>query len=190
MKYVSRLFGGLLVITCGLSLQPYSVANAVTLRDGTTAFAQPPRLVSATTPYTDTNTWGATYYFTIEVPATATEPLEKVTFTQTKGVDEIEFNQKDTVAWEGTSKKQGSKLLVKATTSKNQQQTLTVTFDQPVAPGKTVTIGLRPYKNPMSDGVYLFGVKAFPTGQQTAGQFLGFGRFQFYSPSNYNGSLF
>ncbi|BAZ37036.1 hypothetical protein NIES4101_29570 [Calothrix sp. NIES-4101] len=180
MKYISRLFGGLLAISCGLSLQNYSVANA------SSTFAQPPRLVGATTPYTDTSIWGATYYFTIEVPATAKESLQKVTFTQTEGVEEIEFNQKDTVAWEGTGNSKGEKLAVTTTTNDNQQQTLTVTFEQAIAPGKTVTIGLKPYKNPLSDGIYLFGVKAFPSGEQATGQFLGFGRFQFYAPASFN----
>lgn len=182
MKYVNRLFGSSIAISCMLSVLPCSLTNASTFGNGKIAFSQPPRLVSATTPYTDTNIWGATYYFTVEVPTTAKQPLQKLIFTQTQGVEEIEFDRKNTVAWEGTSKNQGAKLAVMTTTK--DKQTLTVTFERAIAPGTTVTVGLRPYKNPMSDGIYLFGVEAFPLGQQTTGQFLGFGRLQFYAPNS------
>jgi hypothetical protein len=57
---------------------------------------------------------------------------------------------------------------------------VSVTFDPPIAPGQTVTVGLRPVRNPNVGGVYLFGVTAFPAGEKVHGQFLGFGRLQFY----------
>jgi hypothetical protein len=59
-----------------------------------------------------------------------------------------------------------------------------VTFDPPVPPGKIITIGLRPTRNPLYDGVYLFRVTAFPPGEKATGQFLGFGRLQFYTDGN------
>ncbi|MGF1939039.1 MAG: DUF2808 domain-containing protein [Nostoc sp. ChiQUE02] len=190
MKYVTNFFSTLFVVSTGLYLLPHSVANAVTLSNGALAqpavgiaFTQPPRLVSASTPYTDTSVSDTTYYFTLEVPATAGEPLQQVTFNQIQGTEDIEFNQKDTFAFEGTRNSQGSKLALKAVKGDNKQQTVTVIFDTPVQPGKTVTIGLQAYRNPFYDGVYLFGVKAFPSGEQTAGQFLGIGRFQFYAPA-------
>lgn len=58
---------------------------------------------------------------------------------------------------------------------------VSVTFDFPVLPGQTLTIGLPLDRNPSYDGVYLFDVTAFPLGKQTAGQSLGVGRLQFYS---------
>jgi len=186
MKYTTGLFSALFVVSAGLSSLPQSIANAVTLGDGTIAFVQPPRLVSASTPYVDTSVSDTTYYFTLEVPATAGEPLQQVTFSQIRGTEDIEFNQKDTFAFEGTRNRQGAKLALKAVNSKEKEQAVTVTFDTPVPPGKTVTIGLRTYRNPFYDGVYLFGVKAFPSGQKTAGQFLGIGRLQFYSPTTDN----
>ncbi|MEH2053148.1 DUF2808 domain-containing protein [Nostoc sp.] len=182
MKYVNRFFSTLFVVSTGLYLLPHSVADAVTLSNGTIAFAEPPRLVSASTPYSATSIPNTTYYFTLEVPATAGEPLQQVTFNQIQGTEDIEFNQKDTFAFEGTRNHQGSKLVLKTVKSDNKQQTITVTFDTPIPPGKTVTIGLQTYENPFNDGVYLFGVKAFPSGEKTAGQFLGIGRFQFYGP--------
>ena len=183
MKYVTNFFSTLFVVSTGLYLLPHSVANAVTLSNGTIAFAQPPRLVSTSTPYSNTSVPNTTYYFTLEVPVTAGEPLQQVTFNQIEGTEDIEFNQKDTFAFEGTRNSQGSKLRLKAVKADNKQQTFIVTFDTPIPPGKTVTIGLQTYRNPFYDGVYLFGVKAFPSGKQTAGQFLGIGRLQFYAPT-------
>ncbi len=182
MNYVAKFFSTLFVVSTGLYLLPHSVANAVTLSNGTIAFAQPPRLVSASTPYSNTSVPNTTYYFTLEVPTAAGEPLRRVTFNQIQGSEKIEFNQKDTFAFEGTRNSQGSKLALKAVKGDNKQQTITVTFDTPVQPGKTVTIGLQTYYNPLYDGVYLFGVKAFPSGEQTYGQFIGIGRLQFYAP--------
>ncbi|AKG24540.1 hypothetical protein IJ00_09240 [Calothrix sp. 336/3] len=161
-----------------MSLLPYVAANASTSTDTNATFVQSPKLVSATTPYTDTSIWGATYYFTVEIPTGAKQPLQKLTFNQTAGVDTIEFDHQNTIAWEGTSKNQGKKLAVTVT----KERTLTVSFDRAIAPGSTVTIGLRPYKNPMAGGIYLFGVTAFPP-EQTTGEFLGFGRLQFYAPN-------
>lgn len=180
MKYHSRLLSTLFVVSTGMWSLPQLGANAVTLSNGAIAFAQPPRLVSAGTPYTDTSVSDTTYYFTLEVPATAGEPLQQVTFNQIQGIEDIEFNHNDTFAFEGTRHRKGAKLALKAVKSNDQQQNFTVTFDSPIPPGKTVTIGLRAYRNPFADGVYLIGVTAFPSGQQTAGQFLGIGRLQFY----------
>lgn len=180
MKYVRKLLGTLLIVSTGISSLPH-IANAVTLSNGEVAFAQPPRLVSASTPYTDTNFPNPTYYFTLEVPAAAGEPLQQVTFTQRSGTENIEFAPDETIAFIGTRHRQGQSLAVKTVRSDAQRQTVTVTFDSPIPPGQTVTIGLRPYRNPFYDGVYLFDVTAFPSGRQTAGQSLGVGRLQFYS---------
>ncbi len=158
-------------------------SQAVQLRDGKVYFVQPPRLVEATTTYKDVNVWGATYYFTISVPENAGEPLQKITINQHEGVDYIRFDLEETLAFEGTRDDEGQKLELKDVTSDRKTQTVTLTFSQPVPPGKIITIGLKPVRNPFTSGVYLFGVKAFPAGEKPYGQFLGYGRLQFYSPS-------
>ncbi|MCC5638319.1 DUF2808 domain-containing protein [Nostoc sp. CHAB 5844] len=178
MKYASSFLSTLFIGVSICSL-PQLAANAVTLSNGAIAFAQPPRLVSASTPYNDTSVPDTTYYFTLKVPAAAGESLQQVTFTQVLGNEEIEFNLNNTLAFVGTRDRRGEKLAVKSVVS-NDKQNFTVTFANPVPPEQTVTIGLRTYRNPFNDGVYLFGVKAFPSGQQTVGQFLGVGRLQFY----------
>jgi len=185
MKYVSSFLSILLIGTSISSLHQLA-ANAVTLGHGLIAFDQPPRLVSASTPYNEASVSDTTYYFTVEVPSNAGEPLQQVTFNQVTGIEKIEFNQNDTAAFIGTRDRRGDELAVKSVTS-NDQQNFTVNFAQPISPGQTVTIALKPYRNPSNKGVYLFGVKGFPAGEQTAGQFLGVGRLQFYQDT-YNES--
>lgn len=185
MKYINRFLSSIFTVSLGAWLLPHLIAHAVTLRDGTVSFVQPPRLISASTPYNRTYEWGTTYYFTIEVPANAGEPLQRVNFNQIQGVDSIEFNPQTTFAFAGTRDRKGITLGINAAKNQSEKQTFAVTFDPPVTPGQTVTVGLKTYQNPSFDGVYLFGVTAFPPGDKAAGQFLGIGRLQFYGSSRY-----
>ncbi len=169
-----------MVVMASIAVVTPELARGVQLRDGTVSFVQQPRLVEATTTLKDINAWGATYYFTINLPQNAGEPLQKVTFNQHEGVDNIRFDLEDTRAFEGTRRSRGENLTLGLVTRDKKTRTVTVEFNPPIAPGKTITIGLRPVQNPFSSGVYLFGVKAFPPGEKTAGQFMGYGRLQFY----------
>lgn len=155
--------------------------QAIQLADGTVSFEKPPRLLNAITTYNRTNVWGATYYFTLELPENAGEPLQKVTFGQRQGGDEIRFKLEDSQAFEGTPRNKGERLLIKEVTKDDETNTISVILDPPVMPGKTITIGLRPVRNPWSSGVYLFRVTAFPAGEKAYGLNLGVGRFHFYS---------
>jgi hypothetical protein len=162
----------------GYTSQP---SPAIQLQDGTVYFAAPPRLVSATTTFKEVYVWGATYYFTLSLPENAGEPLQRVTINQREGVDYIRFDLKNTVAVAETSSHARQKLALKDATSDRKTQTTSLTFDPPVSPGTTITIALQPWQNPSVSGVYLFGVTAFPAGEKSHGQFLGFGRLTFYS---------
>ncbi|GAB1544232.1 DUF2808 domain-containing protein [Scytonema sp. NUACC21] len=152
----------------------YALANS------TVATAEPPHLVTATSTYTDTFVREATYYFTIAVPASAGKPLQQVNFTQKQGLEQIQFDGKDSRAFEGTPNRKGQKLAFQLTRSDKQKDTVTVIFDQPIQPGQTVTIGLKPYRNPSYEGVYLFQLTGFFSRQQGDSQYLGTGRLQFY----------
>ncbi|MBD2593525.1 DUF2808 domain-containing protein [Nostoc spongiaeforme FACHB-130] len=154
---------------------------AIQLQDGTVYFAQPPRLVNAITTYKEIYAWGATYYFTISLPENAGEPLQRLAINQHEGVDNITFDLNDSVAFEGKPSGKGQKVALQTVTTDSKTRTVTLTFEPPVSPGKTITIGLKPWQNPRSSGVYLFGVTAFPTGEKSHGQFLGYGRLHFYN---------
>jgi hypothetical protein len=103
-----------------------------------------------------------------------------VTINQKEGVEDIRFRLDDTVAFEGTPDSKGQKLQLKDINSDRNTRTISLTFESPVPPGKTVTIGLKPSQNPAFSGVYLFGVTVYPSGEKPREQFLGYGRLQFY----------
>ncbi|MEH2437983.1 MAG: DUF2808 domain-containing protein [Nostoc sp.] len=178
---VATLFGITLLLAISIGGVTVPVTQAVQLRDGTVYFVEPPKLVKATTTYKEVNVWGGTYYFIINVPENAGESLQKVTIAQKEGAENIDYKLNDTRAFVGTSDRQESRLTLGPVTAERKTRTVTVNFDPPVTPGQTVTIALRPVSNPSFSGVYLLGVTAFPAGEKSHGQFLGFGRFQFYS---------
>ncbi|MBW4626288.1 MAG: DUF2808 domain-containing protein [Brasilonema octagenarum HA4186-MV1] len=170
-------------IACTTVIGGYTadLSQAVQLRDGKVYFIQPPTLLGAVTTYKDTYVWGATYYFTIGLPENAGEPLQTITIHQREGVDRVRFDLRHTSAFEGTPSKEGPKLALKDVTRDSKTKTLSLIFDPPVPPGRTITLALKPVQNPTVAGVYLFGVTAFPPGEQPHGQFLGYGRLQFYN---------
>ncbi|WP_442948321.1 DUF2808 domain-containing protein [Nostoc sp.] len=178
---VATLFGITLSLAIGIGEVTLPMAKAVQLRDGLVYFVQPPTLVNATTTYKEVNVWGATYYFTINVPENAGESLQKVTIAQKEGAENIRYNLDDTRAFVGTRDRKETQLKLGSVTNERKTRTVIVNFDPPVTPGQTITIALRPVSNPSFSGVYLLGVTAFPVGEKSHGQFLGFGRFQFYS---------
>ncbi|AFY44747.1 DUF2808 domain-containing protein [Nostoc sp. PCC 7107] len=161
-----------------------SPSSAIQLQDGTVYFAQPPRLVNTITTYNEVYAWGATYYFTISLPENAGEPLQSLAINQHEGVDNIRFDLNDSVAFEGKPSGKGQKVKLQNVVGDGKTRTVTLRFDPPVSPGKTITIGLKPWQNPRITGVYLFGVTAFPPGEKSHGQFLGYGRLHFYNHSD------
>lgn len=178
MKDIRTLCKALLAIGAGLCSTPLFATQALTQTEATVTSIQPPRLIAARTTYNEVQVRQATYYFTLEVPATAKE-LQQVTLTQTQGSENISFDENNSRAFEGTSKREGQPLESKVT-SDRQNRTVTVTFAQPVPAGKIVTIGLKPERNPTYDGIYQFQVRTFPAAGQSKGQYVGTGRLQFY----------
>jgi hypothetical protein len=170
----------LVTLLLGLAVGGGSAAQAVQLADGTVYFTQPPGFVEATTTFKSAYA-SSTYYFTLNLPTTAGESLQKITLAQQEGVEAIAFDLENSYAFEGTRDHEGTKLAVESVTQDPKTKAISVNFSPPVAPGKIVTVSLRPVHNPTIGGVYLFGVTAFPTGEKSYGQFLGYGRLQFYS---------
>lgn len=168
-----------LATVMGISGAIAQIGQAVQV-NGTVYFEQVPRLVEAITTRNQAGTWGGMYYFTLDVPNNAGEPLQQVTFAQENGQHHLQFNTDDSRAFEGTRRQRGDELSLGAVTVDSEARTVSVQFDPPVPPGKTITVGLRPRRNPRFGGVYLWGVTAFPAGEQVHGQFLGFGRLHFY----------
>lgn len=153
--------------------------QAVQLADGTVAFAKPPTLLDAITTFRAVRAWGAKYYFTLFLPETADEPLQKVTINLRRGADEIEYRLDKTIAAVGTARNRTQEIAIAETLFDAETETVTVTFAEPVLPGTTFTVGLKPKRNPDYAGTYLFGVTAFPAGEKSQGIYLGPGRLQF-----------
>lgn len=159
-------------------------SQAVQLQDGKVYFAHPPSLVSAATTERQTSSSGASYYFTLSIPEDAGEPLQQVEIAQRDGSTQarlVQFNAEDSRAFVGTRRGHGDALTLGENRFDRDAQTLSIVFDPPVPPGTTVTLELQPKRNPRRDGIYLFGVTAYPAGADSHGQFLGYGRLQFDS---------
>lgn len=151
------------------------------------SFTQPPRLLTIESSEKQIAVSRAIYFFTLNVPENAGSSLGQITITQRDGdtfLRQINYRPEDTRAFTGTASDRGTEIAVAETASDEDNQTLTVRFAEPVPPGTTVTIALRPRRNPRMQGVYLFGVTAFPAENTANGQFLGYGQLTFYGNDN------
>jgi hypothetical protein len=128
----------------------------------------------------------STYKFTLTVPPDAGQSLKSVTITQAKNAETIKFDLRNSRAYIGRQLTPNSEVpLISMSGGQpaNSGETA-IAFAQPALPGNTVTIALAVQKNPVGRGVYLFGVTAYPEGENGLGQFLGYGRIDFDGSSN------
>lgn len=173
---IALTFGGIVLYSSAMP------SPAVQLRDGKVYFEHPPSLVSAATTERRTSDSSAYYYFTLTIPADAGEPLRQVEIAQRDGSTQgrlVQFNAEDSRAFMGTRRDRGDEISLGENQFNRDAQTLSIVFEPPVPPGTTVTLELQPKRNPRQDGIYLFGVTAYPPGSDPYGQFLGYGRLQF-----------
>lgn len=177
---VSSIFTAALAALASVGSLASSSTLAFELANGRTSFKKALDFMGATTTYNETDVWGARYYFTLSLPENAGEALGRVTINQRQGFEAIDFKLNNTQAFVGTPRNRGERLTLKAVTQDSKSPTILVTFDPPIQPGTTVTIELRPVRNPSFSGVYLFGVTAFPAVENPYGLYLGVGRLQFY----------
>jgi hypothetical protein len=150
------------------------------LNKGQTFFSASPRLVRSIASMNSPNV-SSTYEFTLAVPANAGQPLKAVTIAQAENLETIQFDLNRSQAFAGDRYAAGSVIPlanIGGEQPKNSRA-VTIVFAQPVQPGHTVTVALEA-TNPNFGGVYEFGVTAYPAGENGLGQFLGFGRLNFY----------
>lgn len=161
--------------------------EAVQLRDGKTYFVQLPMLLGAETTVNRIHSWNATYYFAIALPQNMGEPLQKLEIVQTEGFDGVNFYSNETIAY--LQSPSGDRVAVASKTEilpsqDRDRSKITITFDPPIPANNQLNsqlvVAIRPVRNPRYDGVYLFGVTAFPQGDRPNSQFLGYGRLSFY----------
>lgn len=160
-------------------------ANSSIEQAGRTFFSHPPLLMRVAAPQTGAET-PSTYEFTLTVPKDAGQPLKAVTIAQATNVETVKFDVSNSKAFVGdrlTARSQIPLASVGGEQPANPGEA-TIVFAQPVQPGDTVTVALAVQQNPQWGGVYEFGVTAYPDGNNGLGQFLGYGRINFYGNSN------
>jgi hypothetical protein len=143
-------------------------------------FTKAPRLLGASATFNSVQARGAKYYFNIELPQDAGTNLQQVAISQRQGQETIDFRLEETLAYRGTNRDRQAPLAIANIEQNEETGAITITLEKPVSPGTTFTIALKPRKNPFYDGVYLFGVTAFPQGNNPQSLYLGVGRLPFY----------
>ncbi|SBO41887.1 conserved protein of unknown function [Cyanobium sp. NIES-981] len=124
----------------------------------------------------------ARYYFTVELPEDAGASLEGLSFRQTRGVDtRFAFSPERTRAFVGRPRREGRAIAVDAEFDARQRE-VRVSFPEPVPPGTTVTVMLKPWANPSMSDTYMFQVQAFPAGPNPSPAPLGFATLRIYDP--------
>jgi hypothetical protein len=146
----------------------------------TAYFTKAPRLLGASATSNSVQARGAKYYFNLELPQDAGTNLQQIAIAQRQGQETIDFRLDETVAYIGTNRDKKSQIAIANVKQNEETGEITIVLEKPISPGTTFTVGLKPRKNPFYDGVYLFGVKAFPQGNNPQSLYLGVGRLHFY----------
>lgn len=173
-------------LTSQAAIQPKSSAETVSInQEGQTFFSNPPQLIRAAASQTGAYV-PSTYEFTLTVPKDAGQPLKAVKVVQAKNVETVKFDVGSSKAFVGDRLTASAEIRLASVGGEQPANSdgVTIVFDQPVQPGSTVTVALAVQKNPSWGGVYEFGVTAYPNGENGLGQFLGYGRINFYGNSN------
>ena len=149
---------------------------------GATVFIRAPWKVDLVSYTTTVGQPWAEYFFTVELPADAGASLGELLIRQSRGVDtQFQFAADQTRAFLGRPRREGPPVPVEATFSQ-RERLIRVRFPEPVPPGSTLTVRLKPWTNPMMADTYMFQVTAMPAGPNPTGSALGFGTLRIYSP--------
>lgn len=154
-------------------------AGAMELR-GSTFFARPPWKADLVSYRTTVGDPRAEYFFSVELEEDAGAALGGLLIRQSEGPERIwPFSIDRTRAFLGRPRGRGEAIPVEAEALEGG---IRVIFPEPVAPGSTVTVMLRPWSNPVTAATYLFQVTAFPAGQNPNPTPLGTARLRIYRP--------
>lgn len=114
------------------------------------------------------------YQVVIEIPVEAGEPLEALSIEPREYTSGITFDIQGTEAFIGKAYGSGPELpLASIGGMPIDPDHLLVVFEEPVAPGNVVTVVLSTKDTPV-EGIYELGVTAYPAGEDSIGQFLGY----------------
>ncbi|WP_254933592.1 DUF2808 domain-containing protein [Cyanobium sp. WAJ14-Wanaka] len=180
-----RLAGGLISGALGAALAVLP-GLALELR-GATYFTKPPWSVDLISYQTYTYETRPEYYFRVSLDAAAGAPLGGLTIRQTRGVDrQFPFSVDRTTAFLGGTPRRGGEKIPVGASFEEAARLFTITFPEPVQPGNTVTVVLRPWTNPSASDTYMFEVMALPAGPNPSPASLGYGTLRIYNFGDFN----
>ena len=185
LEMIGILFGAS-ALTVGGAILPHSPPSlwAIQYADGTVAFSYPLRLINSRTTRNTVGERLPTYYISFSFPVAAEEPLDKLVISLDEGRRDPTFSYRlDAFRAIAHTAEGEQELAIGNVTEDSATKSVTVQFDPPVPPGDDITVALKPVRNPRFEGVYLFGINAFPLGEQAQPTFLGYARLSFYQPS-------
>lgn len=138
-------------------------AQALELR-GSTYFAKPPWKATLTSYATNVAEPLPRHYISVDLDPAAGASLAALTVLQIRGADQdFSYDPRRTRAFLGRPRREGAAVPVQAAYEERNRR-FTVRFPQPVPPGSTITVELRPWRNPQVADTYLFEVTALPAG--------------------------
>lgn len=160
----ASLPGTLLLAWLASPLSPVaSPAQALEL-NGSTLFVRAPWKAELISYDTNAGSAPVSYYLTLSLDPGAGASLGRVSMQQTRGADwSFPFSPQLTRAFLGRPRRQGQSVAVQAEFDARERR-ISVSFPEPVPPGETVTVVLRPWRNPQFPDTYLFQVVAWPAG--------------------------
>jgi hypothetical protein len=179
------LMGLALLLTAALPPAPLERRAAAVEIRGSTYFVKAPFQLSLITYSSNISQPWPEYYLTIPIPEQAGAALGALEVQQIGGADrQFDFDASRTRAFIGRPRREGRVVPVEASFDNARRQFL-IRFPQPPVPGETVTVSLRPVRNPIVADTYLYTVRAFPVGPQPVASPVGVGRVRIYTPDWY-----
>lgn len=126
-----------------------------------------------------------TWYLTLSLDPDAGASLARLSFQQSRGADrDFQYSPERTSAFLGRPRQQGRMLPVRAVFEPEARR-LIVEFPEPVAPGETLTVALRPWTNPMVADTYQFQVVVWPAGPRAQASPVGIASLRIYERSRF-----
>lgn len=176
LKNIFQMTGSIFLI--GSSLISLNVGDHITL------FNKSPRLIKSITSLSQVKADNAAYYFTVATPLDAGAPLQKLVLQQIKGVDKIQFDLNQTVAFIGKTISPESNLFISKVKKNLDNNKISIVFEPSIRPGQTFTIIMKPTNNPTVGGNYQFGITVYPEGKHSQGLYIGAGTLNFHHHGN------
>ncbi len=154
----------LLLLGLAGPLSPTSPPAMAMELHGSTVFVRAPWKAELISYDTVAGSAPVSYYLTLSLDPQAGASLGRVSVQQTRGADwNFPFSPQLTRAFLGRPRREGKAIPVQATFDALERR-VNVVFPEPVPPGETITVVLRPWTNPQAPDTYLFQVVVWPAG--------------------------